>query len=75
MLVGFFFFIGNTMSDIFEFILLVLSWFIIVDEIRSLFNKSYIESDYSKSEWKFAYNFSMFIVSLAIIYLINYYRS
>lgn len=63
------------MLDIFEFILLVLSWFIVVDEIRSLFDKSYIESDYSKSEWRFAYKFSMFIVALAIIYLINYYRN
>lgn len=62
------------MSDLIEFILLVLSWFIIVDEVRELFGKSYIESDYSKPEWRHAYKISMVITALAIIYLINYYR-
>lgn len=63
------------MSNVVEFVLLVLSWFIILDELRALFGKSYIKDDYSKSEWKFAYKFSMVIVALAIIYLINYYTN
>lgn len=63
------------MSNVVEFVLLVLSWFIIVDEVRELFGKSYIKGDYSKPEWRYAYKISMFVVALAIIYLINYYRN